>query len=127
MECSKLDAAEKSNSITWKKAQAFNSDVTSIIDQVTADSGISIPVKELNQLYIDNLKELGIEERCQTTRFAERLINSIPNLVATTVNTRLYVLRPEKVEEQVSSHVKCPDTYLRYLQVIANSCGHQQA
>ena len=94
-ECNKIDAAEKSNSITWKKAQAFHSVVTNVIEQVNADSEISIPVKELNQLYVDNLKELGIEEHCQTTRFAERLVNSIPNLVSSTVNSRLYVLRSE--------------------------------
>ena len=70
----------------------------SLIEQVNVDSEISIPVKELNQLYVDNLKELGIEEHCQTTRFTERLVNSIPNLVSSTVNSRLYVLRSEKVE-----------------------------
>ena len=117
-ECNKIDAAEKSNSITWKKAQAFHSVVTNFIEQ--ADSEISIPVKESNQLYIENLKELGMEEHCQTTRFAERLVNSITNLVSSTVNSKLYVLRSEKVEELVSSHVKCPDSYLRSLQVIAH-------
>ena len=116
----KIDANEKSIGITWKKAQAFHSVVTHIIGEMTGDAEISIPVKELNQLYIDNLKELGIEECCQTTRCAERLVNSIPNLVSTTVDSKLYVLRSEKVEELVSSHIKCPDSYLASLQVIAH-------
>ena len=66
-----------------------------------------IPVKELNQYYVDNLKELGVDEQCQTTRFAEKLIRSVPNLIKTTVDSKLYVMQSQKVEELVSSHVKC--------------------
>ena len=66
------------------------------------------------------MKELGIEEQCQTTRFAEKLVSAIPNLVTSTVSSRLYVLRSEKVDELVSSHVKCPDTYLASLQKITH-------
>ena len=46
-ECHKIDAAETSNIISWKKAQAFHSVVTHVIEQVNVDSEISIPVKEL--------------------------------------------------------------------------------
>ena len=111
-ECSRIDANQKSSDAAWKKAQ--------VIEKMTDDPDTSILVKELNQLYVENLKDLGIDEQCQTTRFAERLVSSIPNLVSTTVNSKLYVLRSQKVEELVSSHVKCPDTYLASLQAIAH-------
>ena len=81
---------------------------------------MSISVKELNQMCVENLKELGIDEQCQTTRFAKRLVDSVPNLVSSTVDGKLYVLRSEKVEELVSEHVKCPDSYLASLQGIAH-------
>ena len=119
-ECNRIDAISKSSDINWRKAQAFHSIVTYIIETMTEDSGTSILVKEMNQRYVDSLKEYGIEEKCQTTRFAERLVNSIPNLIVATVNAKLYVIRSEKVEELVDSHVKCPDTYLASLQSIAH-------
>ena len=120
-ECRDIDAREQRNDVEWKKAQAFHSVVTHVIEKMADDPDTSIPVKELNQLYIENLKELlGIDEKCQTTRFAERLVDSIPNLLSTNVNNKLYVLRSKKVEELVSSHVKCPDTYLASLQAVAH-------
>ena len=57
---------------------------------MTDDPAISLPVKELYKIYIDNLKELGIEEQCQTARFAERLVSTIPNLVTSTVKVASY-------------------------------------
>ena len=119
-ECNKINACTKSTDSTWKKAQAFNSVITHVIEKMTEDSGISIPVKELNQMYVERLKEFGIEEQCQTTRFAEKLVNAIPNLITTTVLSKLYVLRSEKVDELVDSHVKCPNSYLASLQLITH-------
>ena len=43
--------------------------------------GSTFAVKDLNELYIENLKSFNIEEKPQTTRFTERLIASVPNLV----------------------------------------------
>ena len=94
--------------------------VTHVIERMADDPDVSLPVKELNILYTENLKELGIDEQCQATRFSERLVKSIPNLVSTTVNNKLYVLRSEKVEKLVSSHVKCPETYLASLQAVVH-------
>ena len=84
------------------------------------DPDVSLLVKELNILYTEDLKELGIVEQCQATRFADRLIESIPNLVSTIVNNKLYLLRSEKVKDLVSSHVKCPETYLVSLQAVVH-------
>ena len=119
-ECSRIDANQKSTDMAWRKAQAFHSVITNVIEKMMDDPDTSIPVKELNQMYVENLKEIGMDEQCQTTRFADRLVNSVPNLVSTTVNGQLYVLRSQKVEELVSCHVKCPDTYLASLQAIAH-------
>ena len=93
----KIGTDEKLTDVNWKKAQAFHSVIAHVIEKLTDDPAASLPVKKLNQIYIDNLKELGIEEQCQTTRFAEKLVSAIPNLVTSTVSSRLYVLRSEKV------------------------------
>ena len=90
-EYNEMDAKNRRNDIDWKKAQAFHSVVTHIIEKMADDSNVSLPVKELNMLYIENLKELGIDEQCQATRFAEKLVNSIPSLLSTSVNNKLYV------------------------------------
>ena len=119
-EYNEIDAKKRRSDIDWKKAKAFHSVVTHVIEKVADDPDVSLPVKELNILYTENLKELGIVEQCQATRFADRLIKSIPNLVSTIVNNKLYVLRSEKVEELVSSHVKCPETYLASLQAVVH-------
>ena len=119
-ECVAIDANKRSSDISWKKAQAFQSVLTYVIEKLTDDPDISLPVKELNELYVDNLKDLGIEKQCQTTKFAKKLVSSIPNLVSTTVKSKLYVLRSQKVDELVSSHVQCPDTYLASLQTIVH-------
>ena len=119
-QCKKIDAEKTSTETTWKKAQAFHSVVTHVIEKMTDDPATSLPVEGLNELYANNLKEMGIEEQCQTTRFVEKLVASIPNLVQGNVDNRLYVLRSEKVEELMSSHVKCPDSYLASLQKIAH-------
>ena len=76
--------------VFWKKAQAFHSVIAYVIEKMTDDPATSLPVKELYQIYIDNLKELGIEEQCQTARFAERLVSTIPNLVTSTVKVAIY-------------------------------------
>ena len=119
-ESNRKDAKEKRDDIDWKKAQAFHSVITYVVEKMADDRETCIPVKELNQYYVDNLKELGVDEQCQTTRFAEKLIRSVPNLIKTTVDSKLYVMQSQKVEELVSSHVKCPDTYLASLQAVAH-------
>ena len=119
-QCNKMDAEKTSTDVSWKKAQAFHSIVTYVIEKKADDPTKSLPAKELNELYTNNLKEMGIEEQCQTTRFAKKLVSFIPNLVSTNVNNRLYVLRSEKVEELMTSHVQCPDTYLASLQKVVH-------
>ena len=56
-ECSRIDANQKSSDAAWKKAQAFHSVLTHVIEKMTDDPDTSILVKELNQLYVENLKD----------------------------------------------------------------------
>ena len=60
-EYNEIDAKKKRSDIDWKKAQAFHSVVTHVIEKMADDPDVSLPVKELNILYTENLKELGID------------------------------------------------------------------
>ena len=40
-----------------------------MLEQETVELGTTFVVKDLNELYIENLKSFGIEEKTQTTQF----------------------------------------------------------
>ena len=62
-----------------------------VLEQEAIEPCSTFVVKDLNELYIKNLKSFGIEEKVQTTRFTQQLLNSIPNLVSGTVNKNTFV------------------------------------
>ena len=93
-QCIKIDKTQSSDAIEnkWRQAQAFDSIVSYVLEQETVDPGSTLVVKDLNELYVENLKSFGIEEKTQTTRFTERLLTAVPNLVARTVSNSTVVL-----------------------------------
>ena len=74
----------------------------------------------MNELYIENLKSFGIEEKAQSTRFTQRLLNSIPNLVSSTVNTSTIVLFGDKVDQLIVGYVKSPDEFYAALRKVVH-------
>ena len=82
-QCIKIDKESSSRNIEkkWRRAQAFESIVSFVLEQETVKLGTTFFVKDLNELYVKNLKSFGIEEKTQTTRFTVQLLASIPNLV----------------------------------------------
>ena len=112
-QCIKIDKEQSSHAIEtkWRRAQAFDSIVTYVLDQETVEQRSSFVVKDLNELYVENLKSFGIEEETQTTRFTERLLNSIPHLVSSTVTRNTVVLFDEKVQESILDYVQTPDEF----------------
>ena len=73
---------------------------------------VPLVVEDLNELYIGHLKSFGIEEKVQATRFTQRLLNSIPNLVRSTVNKNtVAVLFGDKVDELIEDYVQRPDEF----------------
>ena len=89
----------------WRWAQAFESIVSFMLEQETVELGTTFVVKDLNELYIENLKSFGIEEKTQTTQFTGWLLASIPNLVTSTVNKNTVVLFDNKVQELIVNYV----------------------
>ena len=57
------------------------------------------------------MKSFGIAEKDHTTRFTQRLLNSIPNLVSSTVNKSTVVLFGDKVDKLIADYVKSPDEF----------------
>ena len=74
----------------------------------------------MNELYVENLKSFGIEEKTQTTRFTERLLASIPNLVARTVSKNTIVLFDDKVQELVVDYVRTPDEFYNAMRKVVH-------
>ena len=60
--CIKIDKEQSSHTIEtkWRRAQAFDSIVTYLLEQATDEPGSSFVVKDLNELYVENLKSFGI-------------------------------------------------------------------
>ena len=104
----------------WKRAQSFNSIISYIHEQHSIDPGSTFAVKDLNELYIENLKSFNIEEKPQTTRFTERLIASVPNLVCRTVSKKTVVLFDETVQDLIDEYVQTPDDFYSALRKVVH-------
>ena len=104
----------------WTQAQVYESIVSFVLEQEAIDPGSTFVVKGLNELYIENLKSFGIEEKVQTTRFTHRLLNSIPNLVCRIVNKNTVVLLGDKVDELIVDCVKSPDEFYAALRKVVH-------
>lgn len=120
--CIKIDKENSSYNIEskWRRAQAFESIVSYVIEQETIEPGSTFVVKDLNELYVDNLTSFGIEEKTQTTRFTERLTSNIPNLVTATVNKNTVVLFDKKVQELIINYVKTPEEFYSALRQVVH-------
>ena len=119
-QCVKIDKMQSSDAIEkkWRQAQAFDSIVNYVLEQETVDPGSTHVVKELNAMYVENLKSFGIEEKAQSTRFTERLLDAIPNLVARTVSNCTVVLFDEKVQELITEYAQSPDNFYAALRKV---------
>ena len=80
-----------------------------MLEQETVEPGTTFVVKDLNELYVENLKSFGTKEKTQTTSFTGQLLVSIPNLVTSTVNKNTVVLFDDKVQEHIVNYVQSPD------------------
>ena len=56
----------------WIKATSFESIITFIIEEEESQKGLSLVVRELNEMYIHMLREHGISEIVNTTRFVAK-------------------------------------------------------
>ena len=101
-----------------EKAQVFDSIVSYVLEQETVDPGSTHVVKELNEMYVENLKSFGIEAKAQSTRFTERLLDAIPNLVVRTVSNCTVVLFDEKVQKLITEYVQSPDDFYAALRKV---------
>ena len=121
-QCIKIDKENSSHDIEmkWRRAQAYESIVSFVLEQEAIEPGSTFVVKDLNELYIENLKSFGIEEKAQSTRFTQRLLNSIPNLVSSTVNTSTVVLFGDKVDQLIADYVKSPDEFYAALRKVVH-------
>ena len=82
-----------------------------MLEQETVEPDTTFVVKDLNELYVENLKSFGIKEKTQTTQFTGQLLASIPNLVTSTVNKNTIVLFDDKVQELIVNYVQSPNKF----------------
>ena len=87
----------------------YQSIVSFVLEQEAIEPGSTFVVKDLDELYIENLKSFGTEEKAQTTRFTQRLLDNIPQLVSSTVNKDTGASLGDKVDELIEEYVKSPD------------------
>ena len=65
----------------------------------------------------------GIEEVAQTTKFTQRLLNSIPNLVSSTVNKNTAALFEDKVDQLIVDFAKSPNEFFAALRKVVHPIG----
>ena len=82
-----------------------------MLEQETVEPDTTFVVKDLNELYVENLKSFGIKEKTQTTQFTGQLLASIPNLVTSTVNKNTIVLFDDKVQELIVNYGQSPNKF----------------
>ena len=118
----KIDKESSSRNIEtkWRRTQAFESIGSFMLKQETIEPGTTFAVKDLNKLYVKNLKSFGIEEKTQTTRFTGRLLASIPNLVISTMNKNTVVLFDDIVQELIVNYVQSPEEFYTALQKVVH-------
>ena len=121
-QCIKIDKENSSHDIEmkWRRMQVYESIVSFVLEQEAIEPGSTFVVKDLNEQYIENLKSFGIEEKAQSTRFTQRLLNSIPNLISSTVNTSTVVLFGDKVDQLIVDYVKSPDEFYAALRKVVH-------
>ena len=121
-QCIKIDKESSSRNIEtkWRRTQAFESIGIFMLKQETIEPGTTFAVKDLNKLYVKNLKSFGIEEKTQTSRFTGWLLASIPNLVTSTMNKNTVVLFDDKVQELIVNYVQSPDEFYTALQKVVH-------
>ena len=63
-QCIKIDKESSSRNIEtkWRQAHAFERIVSFVLEQETVEPGTTFVVKDLYELYVENLKSFGIEE-----------------------------------------------------------------
>ena len=103
-----------------RRVQAYESSVSFVLEQEAIEPGSTFVVEDLNELYIEHLKSFGIEEKVQATRFTQRLLNSIPNLVRSTVNKNtVVVLFGDKVDDSLKTMLR---TLMSFSLLYERSC-----
>ena len=121
-QCIKINKESRSRNIEtkWRRAQAFESIINFVLEQETVEPGTTFVAKDLNELYVKNLKSFAIKEKTQTTRFTLQLLASIPNLVTSTVNKNTVVLFDDKVQELTVNYVQILDEFYATLQKLVH-------
>ena len=102
----------------WRRGQTYESIVSFVLEQEAIEPHSTFVVKDLNELTI--YQKFDIEEKAQTTRFTERLLNSIPNLVRSTVNKNTVVLFGDKVDEFIVDYVTSLDEFYAALRKVVH-------
>ena len=124
-QCIKIDNNDSCHDIEMegRRAQVYGSIVSFVLGQEAIEPGFTFVVKDLNELYVKNLTSFGIEEEAQTIKFTYRLLNSIPNLVTSTVNKNTAVLFGDKIDELIVDFAKSPDELFAALRKVVHPIG----
>ena len=63
-------------------------------------------------MYVEQLEMLGIQEKVNTTRFTESIVQCLPELHIETIDNKARLVFKRKVKQLIGEHVKCPDHFL---------------
>ena len=63
-------------------------------------------------MYVEQLEMLGIQEKVNTTRFTESIVQCLPELHIETIDNKARLVFKRKVKQLIGEPVKCPDDFL---------------
>ena len=105
----------------WIKPTSFESIITFIIEEEGSQKGLSFIVRELNEMYIHMLRERGISEMVNTTRFVAKFIESLPNLHwIRRKDGKTTVMFDQQVDNLIRDSLETPDEFCASLRKVVN-------
>ena len=103
------------------KATSFEPIITFITEGEESQKGLSFVVRQLNEMYIHMLREHGISEIINTTRFVAKLIESLPNLHSSCrKDGKTIVMFDQQVDNLIRDYVETPDEFCTSLRKVVN-------
>ena len=121
--CDKMmaETVQSQNEQKWIKAKSFEYVITYVIEEEQKQPGSAFVVQELNQMYVDVLRGHGIIEELQTTRFTQKLMESLPDLRTNIAkDRRTVVVFDDQVRRLVNEYVETPDEFYASLRKIVS-------
>ena len=104
--------------VAWKKSFVFDKVVQFMYNENSLHPGKVFRVKEINEMYVYELKEDEIVEQPHVTRFRDRLLKNVKNLNHKMVENTSVVFFDDVLDDILKDQLQCPDDFFRAMRKV---------